>query len=132
MKKELRNILIEENIKNITVFHGTNIKHVNSIKNKGLISKNYDSPNWYMVSTDFESALYHSSYSNEGDDVCVISFTLPITDNKWFGYPFLWPEYERSDNSKWFALKKPLDSKYITNIEYISYEEYIKQKHNGF
>lgn len=44
----------------ITVYHGTKPKWVNKIKKNGLLDITGYNQGWYMVSTDFESALFHA------------------------------------------------------------------------
>ena len=128
IKKLLREIISTDTI---TVFHGTNPKNVESIKHNGLRTKIGDSE-WYMVSTDFESALYHGTSDNESD-VFVIEFNVSISENeKWYGYPYFWPPYERNENSKWFALKQILTPNLIKKIHQVPYEEFLNQKHKGF
>jgi hypothetical protein len=104
-----------------------------SIKNNGLIDKTGYNQGWYMVSTDFDSALFHSNPEIKGGDVHVVKFKVPLKDNKyWDGYPYLWKGEKRSDNSTWFALMKKLPKDFIEKVEVISYEKWIKQKNKGF
>lgn len=119
-----------DNKGSITVYHGTHPKYVNDIKSQGLKSKALG-PNWYMVATDFESALYHATPEGE-NDVVVFEFEVPVENTKWEGYPYFWPPYERSEKSSWFALKEPLGNELIKKVHHISYEDYLKQKSKGF
>ena len=125
-----------ENLQNyITVYHGTNSKFVNDIENNGL-EDNRESPyqqGWYMVSTDFESALYHAYSDDNNDFVYVFEFKIPILEvnRKWLGYPYLWKGTEINDNSIWFALMKKIPKTFITKIHKIPYNIWIKQKQNG-
>ena len=114
----------------ITVYHGTHPKYVEAIKSQGLRSKSLG-PNWYMVATDFGSALYHATPEEQGDAV-VFEFEVPVENTKWDGYPYFWPEHKRNENSSWFALKEPLGKELIKKVHYISYEDFIKQKNKGF
>jgi hypothetical protein len=115
----------------ITVYHGTKPKFVKDIVNNGLIDKTGYSPKNYMLSTDFESALFHAD-SDEGENVYVIEFEVPIEDTKWFGYPYLWKGENRNDNSTWFALKQPVPKEFIKKVHNIDYKDWIKQKNIGF
>lgn len=125
----------------ITVFHGTMPKKVDSIKQNGLqapSSMGYDSAGWYMVSTDFASALFHANIE-KGEKAPVFEFEVPCEgyfkspeNIKWEGYPYFWPPYERSAESKWFALKQPIPSGMIKKIHYINYDEWIQRKINRF
>ena len=76
---EQQNNLIKESKQSntIKVFHGTKPKFVNDIKNNGLIDKSGYNQGWYMVSTDFESALFHAHPDNDNGDVYVIEFEIP-------------------------------------------------------
>ena len=130
--KLLRKALLKESLeKEIVVFHGTLAKFVNPIKNNGLVAKNYHDAKWFMVSTDLESALFHAT-PNEGESAYIFEFKVPVTNDKWEGYPYFWPPYIRENGHKWFALKQALDSKYITNLHEVTYEEYLEQKNKGF
>ena len=133
IKKLLREGLLLENNEPLTVFHGTNKKHLDSIKNSGLKSTvGYDSSKWYMVSTDFESALFHATPENDGDEVYVFEFTIPLENKKWYGYPNLWPPYERNNNSSWFAIKQPIKKEYITKIHQVSHDRWTQQKYDKY
>lgn len=57
---------------------------------------------------------------------------VPVNNSKWEGYPYFWPPYERKSNSKWFALKQPIPKEMIVNLQYVNYEDFIKQKSKGF
>jgi hypothetical protein len=121
------------NQKYLTVFHGTKPKFIEKIKNNGLEDKTGYNQGWYMVSTDFESALFHAHPDTENTDVYVIEFEIPIKDNdRWEGYPFLWKGQKMKDNSMWFALMKPIPKDYIKKIHKIPYTSWIKQKEVGF
>lgn len=114
----------------IIVYHGTNNKHVKSIKQNGLKSS-ISSANWFMVSTDFESALYHATPLDK-NTVPVIEFKVPITNDKWFGYPYFWPPNKRNEDSIWFGLKETIPPEYINKIYQVPYNEWIKQKNNRY
>jgi len=127
----VREVFEKEDV--ITVYHGTHNKKTKSIESSGLEAQGmgYTHPQWYMVSTDFESALFHAT-PEEGGSAVVFEFEVPLSNQKWEGFPYFWPPYERSDKSKWFALKQPLDSSLIKKIHYVDYSDYLKQKERGF
>jgi len=127
-KLKLSEIFQEEPI---VVYHGTLTKFVDSIKKNGLTHKNYYEPKWFMVSTDIESALYHAT-PDEGETASVIEFKVPLTNDKWYGYPYFWPPYKRDGNSMWFALKQPLDGNLINKVHNVPYATFIKQKYKGY
>ena len=85
-----------------------------------------------MLSTDFESALFHANAINKGDDVPVIEFQIPKGNKHWEGYPYLWEEEKRNDKSSWFSLMKAIPKKFITKIHYVKYDNWLKQKSEGF
>lgn len=119
--------------KTLTVYHGTKPKFVNTIKQEGLIDNRGYNQGWYVVSTDFESALFHSHPDTEGGDVYVIEFKIPVEDNdRWLGYPYLWEGSKMTDNSTWFALMQKLPSNFISKVHKVSYNDFMKQKNNGF
>lgn len=135
INNSLRIALLEsDDQKTIKLFHGINSKNLNSIKNNGITSPTgYHSPEWFMLSTDFESALYHATPGEDGEDVFIIELIVPIPDNeKWFGYPYLWKGYVRNDNSSWFSLKQPIPKEFINNVHNVSNLSWLKQKKNGF
>lgn len=128
----MQHYLTEEKL--LKLFHGTTKKNLPKIKRKGIVSSvGYDNASWYMLATDFESALFHSN-ADKNNPAVVIEIDIPIEDVKrrWFGYPYLWPPFERDNGEKWFALKQPIDKKYITKIHVVSYEDFLKQKNKGF
>jgi hypothetical protein len=129
MKDFIRRKIREGINQTITVYHGTNPKFVNDIKLNGLISNmGYNNSNWFMVSTDFDSALFHATGSEDTSPVYVFEFQVPITNEKWEGYPYFWPAYNRSDKSKWFSLKQELPSNLITKLHEVPYSEWLKIK----
>jgi len=116
------------------VYHGTSLKKAINIRNGGLKASEsigYQSPGWYMVSTDFESALFHAT-AEDGEDAVVFEFDVPIDNLKWEGHPYFWPPYERSEKSKWYALKQPISKNMITDIHYVKYDDFLNQKNKGF
>lgn len=117
----------------ITVFHGTMPKKLSKIKSSGLQSTNGYGQGWYMVATDFESALYHATPDEDGGNVVVIEFNIPTEENdRWEGYPYLWKGYERNSNSTWYALKEELPSKFIKKVHTIPNDKWIGQKNKGY
>lgn len=128
---------LSENSKEyITVYHGTNPKFVNSIERNGLEDRTSTpyQQGWYMVSTDFESALFHANPSDDNKDfVYVFEFKIPIVENsRWVGYPYLWKGETINDNSTWFALMKKIPKTFIAKLHKVPYETWINQKQNGF
>ena len=123
------------NKKYITVFHGTQPKFVEEIKKEGLVDKtgNY-SQGWYMVSTGFNSALFHANPDEiQKDKIYVFEFKIPYDDsNYWVGYPYLWKAADMNeDGTKWFALMKPIPSKFISRVIQVPYQDWINQKQKG-
>ena len=117
----------------LRVYHGTMNKKLPSIKSRGLESSmGYHNPEWYMVSTDFGSALFHANANEEDETVPVIEYKIPLKDGKWYGDPYFWPAYERSELSKWFSLKDVIPSEYIEKVHEVPYEDYVRQKKRGF
>jgi hypothetical protein len=117
----------------ITVYHGTKPKFLNNIKKDGLIDKSGYNQGWYMVSTDFESALFHAHPDDNDSNVYVIEFKIPNKENeRWEGYPYLWKGQKMKDNSTWFALMKQIPKEFIKKIHKINYDDWIKQKERGF
>jgi len=130
----IRNLIKESfsNEKTITVYHGTKPNRLDSIKSGGLKSDvGYDSAGWYMVSTDFESALYHAN-AEPGQEAPVFEFSVPVTNEHWEGYPYFWPPTIIGSGAKWFALKQELPPDFIKKVHLVPYEKYLKQKEEKF
>jgi hypothetical protein len=128
---KLNEELINNNI--ITVYHGTKPKFVNNIKRNGLIDKSGYNQGWYMVSTDFESALFHAHPDENDNNVYVVEFEIPNNkNNRWDGYPYLWKGQKMKDNSTWFALMQQIPKEFIKKTHKINYTDWIKQKERGF
>lgn len=130
IRSEVKKILKEslgDDVK--TVYHGTSQENVESIISGGLKagSKGYDDVNWFVVATDFKSALYHAK-SKDGGDVFVVEFEVPINNSKWEGFPYFWPPYTRNASSSWYALKRPIESEFIKKVHTVSYDEFLLQK----
>lgn len=117
----------------IKVYHGTNTKFVDEIKNNGLVNSNgYYSAGWYMLSTDFESALYHATPSEDKGNAFVFEFAIPRGEERWDGYPYLWHGYERNDTSTWYAPMQSIPNSFIIEVHEVDYESWIKQKDKRF
>ena len=102
----------------LTVFHGSG-RHADSIRQNGLVagSMGYHSPGWYVVATDFESALFHAT---KHDDVAtVFEFEVPVTNRRWEGDPYFWPPADMEGGHKWFALQRPLPAKFIKQVHQV-------------
>ena len=128
--KEGQEIRILESDSKLKLYHGTSFKKLKDIENKGLLSPTgYDSSNWYMLATDFESALFHSN-PDKDEKAIVVEFEVPLKTDKqrWKGYPFLWPGYERSSKSTWYALKQPLPRSFLKKIHKVPYNDYLDVK----
>ena len=129
IQEEIDSLMKNGKLSHLTVFHGTNSKNVDSIKNVGLKNKmGYDNSEWFMVSTDFESALFHATPEEDGGEVYVLEFSVPISDKPWVGYPYFWPEYKRNGNSSWYSLKKELEPKLIKKTHQIPNEVWLDRK----
>jgi len=116
----------------ITVYHGTQPKFVDGIKRDGLVDNSGYNQGWYMVSTDFYSALFHA-YSEKNENVYVVEFEIPVTDNsRWLGYPYLWKGEVRDEESTWFALMQKIPKEFVRKIHEIPYGEWLSQKQAGF
>lgn len=123
----------------ITLYHGTNPKYIEDIKENGIadISNSYHDPLWYMLSTDFESALFHATPLESGDNVYVVEVKVPIIENElWTGYPYLWKGYERSSSnsntSTWYALREKIPNSMIAKIHEVDYNTWFSQKNKGY
>lgn len=124
--------LCESTGNTITVYHGTKRKFINQIKRNGLVNKTGYNQGWYMVSTDFDSALFHAHPEDDRGDVYVIEFQLPSTSERWEGYPYLWPGEVRSGKSTWYSLKQPLPKEFIQKVHSVGYDEWLTVKNQGF
>lgn len=117
------------NKKYLTLYHGTILKNLPKIQENGLVSNLGYSAGWYMLSSDFESALYHGTALSEGEQVPVIEFHIPIIEtDRWEGYPYVWAEEKRNDKSSWYAPMKEIPKEFIHKVHYVSYEDWLKQK----
>lgn len=133
--KNYKQVINENNNNNLLVYHGTKPKFVDTIKFNGLEDKSGSpySQGWYMVSSDFESALFHAHPDDMNNFVYVFEFEIPITDNdRWIGYPYLWKGNKINDNSTWYALMQKIPKEYIKKIHKISYNNWVSQKNIGF
>jgi len=77
MSKEYFIKLIREELHkddSLTLFHGTKVKFLPNIEKEGLVSSHgYHDASWYMLSSDFESALFHG-HPEKGGDIPVVEF----------------------------------------------------------
>ena len=116
----------------LVLYHGTMKKYVDSILKNGLRTSQYQA-DWYMLSTDIESAIYHSKPSDIEELSYVIEFKIPILDNNfWDGYPYLWDGYHRSDKSTWYAIKQTIPTEFIVKVHEIEYEKWLTIKNTGY
>lgn len=114
----------------IIAFHGTSESNLSAIKKTGLKSE-MQSAKWYMLATDFDSALFHSKPVDDGE-AYIVEFAIPVTNDRWEGDPWLWPPFERSKKSKWYAIKETIPKRFIKKVHKISHKEYLKIKQKGF
>ncbi len=131
-----RYISIQEEIKYLTVYHGTSSLFINNIKKEGLkanSSMGYTSAKWYMVSSTKPSALFHASSVPEENRIAfVVEFKIPYdSDAKWEGYPYLWKPLKEK-GYKWYALMQPIPKEYIIKITKYSHEQWLKNHDRGF
>lgn len=125
-------VIFESSNDSIILFHGTIPNRVQSIESEGIKSKDYHSPQWYMLSSDFESALYHADGTEE-EGATVFKIQVPIVDKSpWSGYPYLWPEEKFNNGRSWYALKQPIPSEFIVDKIVVPYEQWSQQKSKGF
>ena len=123
----------DNNTKYLTVYHGTQPKFVAGIQADGLKDKTGYNQGWYMVSTDFDSALFHSNPDDNKDYVYVFEFKIPyIKSDRWTGYPYLWKGEKLNDNSMWFALMQQLPANFIVKLHKVPFEKWFEQKQKGF
>lgn len=119
----------------ITVYHGTKPKFVNDIKKNGLEDRTGTpyQQGWYMVSTDFESALFHARPDDNRGFVPVFEFKIPNEQAEfWDGYPYLWPGERMRKGNMWFALMEKLPPRFITKVHYMDYESWREQQDKKF
>jgi hypothetical protein len=118
-------------MKKITIYHGTNEHHIKNIEKNGLEGDEKLGANWFMVATDFSSALYHSS-PDFNKEAIVFEFEIELEEHPFFkGHPFLWEPNVRNEESTWYGIKQTIPVDSIKKIHKISYEDYKKQKTNG-
>jgi hypothetical protein len=134
IKTTINEYYSETQTKFLTVYHGTKPKFVENIKENGIENRpELYTQGWYMVSTDFESALFHANSDSKKDIVYVFEFKIPVIDsNRWEGYPYLWKAEIRTDTSSWFGLMKQIPSTFISKLHKIDYDKWLKQKSEGF
>ena len=126
MKLRRRTYMDEAPASKIRVFHGTGATNARKIKSQGLISKmGYDSPRWFMVTEDFDSAAFHSKSTDKNR--VVVELVIPtepktMPDGRvrqmWDGYPYLWKpsNMDWDGPTRWWALRKPLKASFVKKI----------------
>jgi hypothetical protein len=120
-------------MKTLKIYHGTSQKHIDNIKENGLSGDERLGNQWYMVATDFESALFHASVESKNDNAIVVEFEVPIEDHKIFSaYPHLHEPHVRNKDSSWHGIDKEIPPNLIKKIHQVSYDDYMKQKSAGF
>jgi hypothetical protein len=118
-------------MKKITIYHGTMDKHISSINEKGLEGDERLGANWFMVATDFSSALFHAT-PEEGQDAVIFEFEVEIEAHPFFkGDPYLWEPNIRNESSSWYGIKETIPVSCIKKIHKVPYEDYLKQKDAG-
>lgn len=131
------NFINESNSEYMILYHGTHSKFKDSIYENGLNEPTgLYSPGWYMLSSDIESAIYHATPTDGETNVYIFEFKIPIqTDlypRHWNGYPYLWTEYKRNENSSWYALREPLSKEMINELYEIDIDTWREIKMNGY
>jgi len=114
----IRQLLESARPQTLTVFHGSG-PHADGIRQNGLVAgpMGYHSPGWYVVATDFDSALLHATTR---DGVATIfEFEVPITNARWEGDPYFWPPADMGDGQKWFAMQRPLPAEFIRKVHQV-------------
>jgi hypothetical protein len=82
IKTTINEYYSETQTKFLTVYHGTKPKFVENIKENGINNRpELYTQGWYMVSTDFESALFHANPDSKKDTVYVFEFKIPVIDS---------------------------------------------------
>lgn len=124
-------VIFESSIDVITLYHGTKPNRVQSIEQNGITNSMYDSPTWYTLASDIESAIFHSD--SDGDKSTIFKMEIPIGERKhWPGYPYLWKAEEFSNGRKWYAIKQPIPVEFIVDKIEIPHQQYQEQKRIGF
>ncbi len=135
-KKEAFNPWVDngETIK-IKLYHGTTEDKVSSIRKDGLISPVND-PNWYMLSTNFGGALYHSN-ADESTDAVVLEMEIelpkPVHEVLWNGHQQLHPPYKHDNKDvEWYALSEKISPESIKKVHRVDFDSFLEQKRTGF
>ena len=125
----LENLGLSEGRK-LRVYHGTTEKKVKSIQRSGLTG-GYDSASWFMVATDFESALFHASPESD-EKAIVIELEVPVEGEPWEGHPYFWPAEKFNAKREWYALMQAIPKKFIKEIHRVPFDQWMEQKSAGF
>lgn len=131
IKDTVDKYITEAKTNTLRVYHGTIESNVAGIKRKGLVPSVQGDANWFVVCTDIESAIFHSS-ATETNGAVVFEFHVPVTNERWQGDPIFWPPEKRTAKSIWYALVDKLEPKYIKKIHKISYQKHTDIKNKGF
>lgn len=121
----------------LTLYHGTDSLYINDIKSHGIVSKmGYDSPQWYMLSSNKQGSIFHSTYVKEDNRIpYLVTLRIPIDPNlpsrRWKGYPYVWAPHQ-GKGYKWYALRQEIPKEFIYKIEKINIETWYKVKQEGF
>jgi hypothetical protein len=119
----------------LTLYHGTSSIVMDQIKEQGIVAlphMGYDSPGWYMFSSTPTSAIFHAVSDPENNrKPYLLTINIPIenppTPHKWDGYPYVWPPHD-GGTYKWYAIRQPIPVNFITDIQELSHEEWVKSK----
>lgn len=115
-----------------TLFHGTQKKNIAKIMKDGFDESKLGNQ-WYQMSTDFESALFHSSsMEKKPKSVYVMEFSFETNDEFWPGYPNLYPFEEINETSKWVAVNERIPANSVSAVYEVPYDLFMKQKSRGF
>jgi RNA:NAD 2'-phosphotransferase (TPT1/KptA family) len=117
----------------ITLYHGTIEKKLDSILSTGIERNARLGAQWYMLATDFASALFHASPDRD-EEAIVVEVKVPIepTHSGMFSHtPHLWNPHRRNENSEWLALFKDIPAKHIQCVHRVSHADFLAQKLAG-
>ena len=123
-------------MKKIKLYHGANHTKIENIKSEGLKGELND-PNWFTLSDNFGSALYHASQDEDGF-AYVFEIELELEDYTndgffWNGYPQLWNGHKNEkDGYTWYALMDSIDKSYLRKIHKVTPESFSKQQQNKY
>lgn len=117
---------VTESKDNITLYHGTDSRHIDKIKEHGIVASQYESPKWYMLSSNKSGSIFHAT---KDDDIEPYLLTIEIPNDKISEY--LWKPREEN-TFKWYALKKAIPKEFIKKSEVIDSDTWDKTKAKGF